>query len=513
VQTGVLDTRKVDWALCNESNREMWSAYRAPVHGAFVPVCNRPCPHNEVTALALRSMGPVPEQVFAPVSANSEPVWRDLQRFARRYRDGAWSWRATAESYSGTLRRRYLEAARSLEEDGLSGVQDWTIRAFLKTEKNRQPGKAMKPRLIYPRSSRYNLEVASRLKPFEHWLWGRLVGSVLGFDGSRLVAKGLNQRQRANLIRKKFNSFRKCVCFEADGEAFEAHVGPASLREEQKVYGAAFPGDTRLRHLLTKQLELFGTTSCGAKFSRKGARASGDYNTGMGNSIVFLVEVVAALRSYGLSHFDVLVDGDNVLVFLEQDECEPVLEGFSDVILKNCGHEVLLERPAYVLEDVRFGGSAPVFLGDKRGWSMVREHHRVLSGAFSSHIYLREAVFAREWMVGVAMCELSQARGVPILQSFFVSALKSLGGSRRVREHPFGDYLVKGAWFANEGDQLGVTLEARLSFERAFGVDPDEQVRLENLFSHMEFGSSWEVLSHVKTVADLNDVLHGLVYD
>jgi hypothetical protein len=491
----------------------MWTAYRAPVQGAFVPVCNRPCPHNEVTALALRSMGPVPAQVFEPVSARSEAIWGELSRFARRYRDGAWSWRATAESYSGTLRRRYLEAARSLEEDGLSGPQDWIIRAFLKTEKNRQPGKAMKPRLIYPRSSRYNLEVASRLKPFEHWLWGRLKGSVLGFDGSRLVAKGLNQRQRANLIRKKFASFRKCVCFEADGKAFEAHVGPDSLRREQNVYKAAFPGDSRLRFLLSKQLELHGTTSCGAKFSRKGARASGDFNTGMGNSLIFLVEVVAALRLYDLSHFDVLVDGDNVLVFLEQDESRPVLDGFSKTILESSGHEVLLERPAFVLEDVRFGGSAPVFLGGGRGWSMVREYHRVLSGAFSSHVYLREAVFAREWMVGVAMCELSQARGVPILQSFFVSALRALGSVRRVREHPFADYLVKGAWFASVDDALSVSVDARLSFESAFGVTPEEQVRLEKSFSRMEFGSSWEVLSHVEGVSDLADVLHTLVYN
>jgi len=491
----------------------MWTAYRAPLQGAFVPVCNRPCPHNEVTALAMRSMGKVPGQVFDPVSAQSEPVWRDLIRFARRYRDGALSWRATAESYSGTLRRRYLEAARSLEEDGLSTHQDWTIRAFLKAEKNRKPGFAMKPRLIYPRSPRYNLEVASRLKPFEHWLWGRLVGSALGFDGSRLVAKGLNQRQRANLIRKKFASFRRCVCFEADGKAFEAHVGPAALKKEQAVYAAAFPGDARLGFLLKKQLELRGTVSCGAKFSREGGRASGDFNTGMGNSLCFLVEVVAALRAFSLGKFDVLVDGDNVLVFLEASESKPVLEGFSDAILQNCGHEVVLERPAFVLEDVRFGGSAPVFLGEGRGWSMVREHHRVVSGAFSSHIYLREPVFAREWMVGVAMCELSQARGVPILQAFFTSAIRALGPVKKVREHPHRDALALGAWFATEDSSLEVSLEARVSFERAFDVSIEEQERLERSFASMEFGSSWELISGVENAADLHGIIDRLVYN
>lgn len=480
-----------------------------------MPVCNRPCPHNEVTALAMRSMGEVPAQVFGPVSTRSELIWRKLAKFARRYRGGALSWRETAESYSGALRRRYLEAAKSLEEDGLSSYQDWTIRAFLKTEKNRLPGKAMKPRLIYPRSPRYNLELASRLKPFEHWLWSRLVGRVLGCGVSRLVAKGLNPRQRANLIKRKFGNFRSCVCFEADGKAFEAHVGPSSLVKEHSVYSAAFPGDGRLRYLLSKQLVLRGTTSCGAKFEREGARASGDFNTGMGNSLIFLVEVVSALRSFDLSYFDVLVDGDNVLVFLEQDESADVLSGFSDSILRSSGHEVLLERPAFRLEDIRFGGSAPVFLGAKEGWTMVREYHRVLSGAFSSHIYLREPKFAKEWMVGVAMCELSCALGVPILQEFFACALRRLPAVRRVREFAFREYFYLGAWFASLANMKPVTIDARVSFERAFGVGIDDQLRIEKSFSNMSFSDNWLILDHIGTVADLefcaNELLRELL--
>jgi len=457
-------------------------------------------------------MGPVPQQVFEPASERAMTVWSELRKFARRYRDGAWSWRATAESYNGLLRRRYLEAERSLREDGLSGYQDWTIRAFLKTEKNRIAGRAMKPRLIYPRSPRYNLELASRLKPFEHWLWGRLKGSVLGVGSSRLVAKGLNPRQRANLIVKKFRAFDECVCFEADGSAFEAHVGPAALKQEHAVYGAAFPGDGRLRALLDKQLELRGTTSHGARFRRHGARASGDFNTGMGNSLCFLVEVVAALRTFGV-RFDVLVDGDNVLVFLENRDKEPVLAGFSNVVRESSGHEVLLERPVRRLEGVRFGGSAPVFLGERDGWTMVREYHRVISGAFSSHVFLREPVFAREWMVGAAMCELSQARGVPILQAFFVSALKALGPVKRVRSHPHRDALALGAWFATEDNVLPVSASARLSFEDAFDILPEEQKCLEESFRDLSFGSLWRKFDFVETKFDLTEIVDALKAD
>jgi len=209
--------------------------------------------------------------------------------------------------------------------------------------------------------------------------------------------------------------------------------------------------------------------------------------------------------------FDVLVDGDNVLVFLEAVDAEPVVEGFSRLIQDSSGHEVLLERPARRLEDVRFGGSAPVFLGDKHGWSMVREYHRVVSGAFSSHIYLKEQVFAREWMVGAAMCELSQARGVPILQEFFACAIKALGPVRRVREHPHRDSLALGAWFATVDSVIEVTTEARCSFELAYGVCSEDQVRLERSFQRMEFGGLWKHFSFVETRADLASIVDSLL--
>lgn len=475
----------------------MWTACVTGIRGTFVPVVHRSCPHNEVAALALRVLAPLPPEVMGPLGGASLAVWRELRLFCRRYGGVAWGHRETAESYSGALGRRYAEAARSLREEGLSGFQDSYLRAFLKAEKNRQPQKLAKPRLIFPRSPRFNLEVASRLKPFEHWLWGRLVGRVLGVgvESTRLVAKGLTPRQRANLIVRKFRSLPDCVCFEVDGRAFEAHVGPAQLEQEHAVYRSAFPGDRRLATLLRAQENMSGVLSCGAKFTRPGGRASGDFNTGMGNSLVFLVEVVAALRGFGCV-FDVLVDGDNCLIFLRGADSAGVVRDFAARVLASSGHEVVLERPTNVLECIRFGGSAPVFLGPRLGWSMVREWERVISGAFSSHRYLSEPKYAREWMTGVAMCELSIARGVPVLQAWALWALRRLGHTRRVRADPFVDYFVRGAWLAGEDAAVGVSAEARLSFERAYGLTPEEQCALEDSFASMSImGSPWARLS------------------
>jgi hypothetical protein len=478
---GTLDTSRVDWAACSDSRRQMRTGWRSNLPKTFVPVVHRCCPHNELAALVLRAMGQIPQQVFGRLPARTLRCWRQLQRFCARYDDGAWSHLETAESYAGALRRRYVEAARSLADDGLSGFKDYYLRPFLKAEKNRVPSKMAKPRLIYPRSPRFNLELASRLKPFEHWLWGRLNGRVFNCgDGSRLIAKGLSPRQRANLIVRKFSAIRDCVCFEIDGKAFEAHVGPSQLEQEHATYLSAFRGDKRLAWLLGAQLKLLGNLS-GARFSRLGCRASGDFNTGLGNSLIFLVECISALRGVGV-HFDLLVDGDNALLFVSKPDLPAVLARVSDLVEASSGHEIVLERPTSVIEEIRFGGSAPVYLGPRLGWRMVREWHRVLSSALSSHIYLREPKFARRWMSGVAQCELSLARGVPILQEWAVTTIQTLGPVKAIEDNFLRDYSFLGASRAELDAAEPVAMCARISFEKAFGVDVETQMVYELSF-------------------------------
>lgn len=465
---------------CLDSRTELRVAWPSHVEGTWVPSVHANCPHNEVAALVRRSFGPLPKPVDAPLGAGVSAEFARLARFARRYSGHKWGLLETAHSYSGSMRRRYIEAERSLKVDGWLTSNDVYLRAFLKVEKHNAMAKFQKPRLIYPRSPRYNLVLASRLKPFEHWLWGRLTAREL-FGGSRtrVVMKGLTPRERANQLVRKFESLDSCVVFEADAKAFEAHVGTAQLRGEHDIYHAAYPGDRVLRGLLREQLGLRGQTASGVKFSREGGRASGDFNTGMGNSLIMLAVVVGALRSYNIP-FDVAVDGDNALVFLRGRDASRVLCDFSSVVLANSGHELELESPVDYIEGMRFGNSHPVkLLPSSDGWVMVRDWRRVLSGASASHRWLREPAFAREWLTGVAMCELSLARGVPVLQAWALELLKAMGGSRDVRAHPHVEYFMVGASFAREQDAKVVSPETRVSFERAFGMPPDVQQLVE----------------------------------
>lgn len=469
-----------DELVCDHKRkRRMLVAWRSGVPGTWMPGVHANCIHNERAALLMRSLAPLPLPADHPLSGAVSGVFTKLRKLVGAYGGTRWSYLETALSYSGSLRRRYLKAELSLRQDGPLTGGDSYLRAFLKAEKTRGL-KAGKPRMIFPRSPRYNLVLGSWLKPFEHWLWGRLTARRLfGGSNTRIVAKGLNPRQRANLIVRKFNQFRDCVCFEVDGKAFEAHVTVPQLKEEHSVYTAAYPRDAGLRRVLSHQLRLSGVTSGGIKFTREGGRASGDFNTGMGNTLIMLSVTVGVLSGYGCA-FDILADGDNCLVFAERADSERIVKTFHDDVLLSSGHEFTLEKPVSCIEQIRFGRSAPVFLGHRLGWTMVREYGAVLSGAFVSHAWLREPKFGKRWCRGVASCELSLARGVPLLQSMAVNVLSQTENLREIKDEFLRDYWVLGAWRAKEQDVVEVSNEARVSFERAFGISADEQCRLES---------------------------------
>nr|UYZ32451.1 RNA-dependent RNA polymerase [Alternaria dianthicola umbra-like virus 1] len=446
------------------------------VEGCWAPSVHTNCNHNETVALLKRSLAPTPTYTDnAPVLK----VFGSLRQLAKRWGGSRWSDLETAMSYTGAMRLRYLKAEESLRLDGPITSVDSKLGAFLKAEKFGY-GKYGKPRMIFPRSPRYNLKLASFLKPFEHWLWGYLTGRRLwGGNNTRVVAKGLNGGARAQLIGRKFKTFTDCVVFEVDGSAFEAHVDSWQLEAEHGVYMAAHSGAPELARLLARQLVNEGNTPGGLRFSRAGGRASGDFNTGMGNTLIMLAVVVAVLRHLKVP-FDVLVDGDNALVFLSQCDSARVCSRFAELALLFSGHEMVLENPVTTMEHIRFGQSAPVEVSSGR-WTMVRSWDKVVSHMTSSHAHLQQPAFALPFLRGVAQCELALHQGLPVAQFMARNIIARTEGVKAVGDSFYRDYEVMGVSLGDRHKSRFVepTMTCRESFARAFGLEPDQQLQLE----------------------------------
>jgi hypothetical protein len=269
--------------------------------------------------------------------------------------------------------------------------------------------------------------------------------------------------------------------FEVDGKAFEAHISKDQLQSEHSVYTGAFGGDPQLAKLLRRQLFNKGRTSCGLKFSRVGGRASGDFNTGMGNSLIMLAIIMATMRRLARDvNWDTLVDGDNALLFLPKAAAERVRANFYNCALRISGHEMTLERLVTTVEKIRFGQSAPVQFED--GWRMLRDWRKVISHACTSHHHLREPKHALRFLRGVALCEASIADGVPILWKWTRNLLTQTKHVMPALD-AVQEYQFIGADVSGKDPKLPVepTLLTRHSFERAFSVSAEEQALLEEL--------------------------------
>jgi hypothetical protein len=274
--------------------------------------------------------------------------------------------------------------------------------------------------------------------------------------------------------------FNQPLVLEIDGKAFEAHVDKWQIQCEHSLYEAAYGKDPNLRSLLVHQLHLDGVTNGGWKFHRPGARASGDFNTGMGNSLVMLCVTMATMREIGVRKFDLLADGDNCLLFVERDTD---LSAFDATCTRISGQEMELEKPVTVLEHVRFGQSAP--LRTALGLTMVRDPVKVISQGLSSHIHLRTK-FGEAWAAGVGLCESYLNAGVPVLQAWAHSVRKL---SAKIAPPDFyRHYQLLGV--PSELRAVGhvpITAEARRSFEEAFGIGVERQIALENEFENVQW--------------------------
>lgn len=485
----VLPSEQADASSCGlEGRRRMYWCHVPTVLGCYVPAVHSNCVHNERASLLLRTLGPTPED---PASRYLDEQFSVMRNLVRKHPVDRWSLERVAESYSGRLGLRYRRALDEIRVDGRVNRNDKKISAFLKAEKFNPLKKLSKPRMIMARAPKFNLSLASYLKPLEHMLWHKLKGPRYRTISTRQVGKGLNGRQRASLIQKKLQNIGDAVVFEVDGKSFESHVTAKDIAREHSIYRQAYKGDAHLNELLDVQLELKGKTVGGIRFRRPGARASGDFNTGLGNTLIMLAVVRASFavlfdRLGRPFRWDTLCDGDNALIFVERDVATWVHKSFAAVVQSVSSQELAVENPVTALEEIVFGQSKPCWNGHE--YIMVRDPLKVISTAFSGYRHYDHYNFGLRLIKAVSQCELALARGIPILEAYFAKALELVGNVPDLRDPEMyleGRLLEASRLLRSSGETLadvkplGVSARARRSFEVGWGISVERQLEME----------------------------------
>lgn len=492
--------------FCEGGSRFEYRCYTPDVPGVWRPQVHRSCTHNMVSALLQRTLGSCPGHTPRGLAA-FQRAGRELRSVLKGRSLGVvpWSFGRVVASYrTKRMRERYARAETSLATDGLATARDAKVKAFVKGEKLAN-FKVAKPRVIMARDPRYNLELASYLKPVEHDVYGAFRGWGSRFlTHTRLIGKGLSLEQRATLLRKKLLSHPDVVAFEVDCKSFESHVTVEQLSVEHSVYLALCP-DPRLRKLLSYQLEFEGF-GAGVRYHAKGIRASGDFNTGLGNTLIMCCLVLASAKRLGI-RFDFLADGDNAVLFVRRTDLDAARRGFVECFLE-MGHELALEEPAEQVEDVVFGQSKPIWAAGR--WTMVRDPFKVLSQACCGHQHYAEMRGGIKVLRSVAYCEAVLSRGVPVLQAFAQSLLRATRGVD-VPLHLASDnfeyerVLARGvSWEATK--QADISSETRIQFERSWGVSVGAQLMLEERLSGpVTFPTSWSGVHVDEDSGDVRD--------
>ncbi len=399
-----------------------------------------------------------------------------------------------AGSKKGSKRTIYMRAVENLVHKPKTLREAASLAYFVKREAT-QHTKRQVPRVISPRSPEFNVLLGRFLHVAEPRIYEalqRLVGS-----DQHVIAKGLTQQEKAAVIVSKLQKFGCCVGL--DASRFDQSIGRELLELEHGLYKQLFPGSRSLQALLRCQLTVEGCGRCPdglLRYRGPAMRCSGDVNTSLGNCIISVVMAWCYLRQHGIAG-DILCDGDDLLLFLSPGSLS-LLHGLPAWYL-GYGLRMKVEAPAFEPEQVEFCQSKPVFDGAE--WVLCRNP----SKAFNTDGFVPHYLGEREALVhmrAVGLCGLSLAAGMPMFDAFYDS-LVAAGKTGRWDMHALGGICYQQRLQVKAGHTMRsrpVHPDCRMSFWRAFGVHPDEQIAMEALIRRCV----WSQGSHPSTRRQLS---------
>lgn len=389
--------------------------------------------------------------------------------------------------YKGRRNTLYRKAADSLLTSSIH-QRDATIKAFVKAEFINSDAKTdPDPRVISPRSPRYNVEVGRFLRPLEHHVY-RAIADIFG---GPTVLKGYNSAQTGSIFKKKWDLFRKPIAIGLDASRFDQHVSRQALEWEHSIYNRVF-NDKLLKRLLSYQLKnkVVGYCRDGKlRYTTDGCRMSGDMNTALGNCLIMcaLVHAYAKDREVNITLAN---NGDDCTVIMEATDEIKFLTGLSEWFLE-MGFAMKVEPTVHEIEGIEFCQTHPIYTPD--GYIMVRNFPRSIAKDCLSLKQLDSQAVYKAWVDAVGQAGLSLCGGIPVYQEFYSSFIRNASETyfrRRAYQNSKRRHTtveVEGGlyWLSRNMTRKYATIHprTRYSFWLAFGCTPDQQIALESYYS------------------------------
>lgn len=384
--------------------------------------------------------------------------------------------------YSGRRFKTYTNACISLHTEGPVTRKDARVTLFPKVEST-QVG--ADPRGIQTRDPRYHASLGCFLKVNEKLFY-------LGVDrwfGEKTIVKGLNGAEVGRLIARKFCSFKSPVAVGLDASRFDRSVSIPLLQWVHKHYLAFLGQDPQLKALLDMQLVNYGRATVRdgkVDYVVHGGVMSGDIDTSLKGCLIMCAMVAAWGRHIGVD-FKLINNGDDCVVFMEEADRARFTGGMHEW-MEALGFDIVAEEPAYEIERIEFCQARPVI--DSTGhYVMCRNPVKATVKDAMCRVGLCSNMAQRRWMRAVADCGLALAGDMPVFSAHYGAYARHAGEVKpRSSDHAA---FAHGLMYMSKGmkQRFGVTVETRLSFWRAWGILPHEQVAIERYYESLSFGS------------------------
>jgi hypothetical protein len=305
-------------------------------------------------------------------------------------------------------------------------------------------------------------------------------------EGYTVIHKHLNPEARGRVFRENYEAFDKPVMVGLDASRFDKHISPAALDFEGTFYTQYYGAEPELVKLLNMQKRNKGyiNTEDGDTivYEVHGSRMSGDVNTSLGNVIIMATLVLAYLRDRGIKA-RLANDGDDCVVFMEERDLERFSNGLEAWFLEK-GFPMTVEQPVRSLMEVEFCQCKPMYISGR--WIMVRNVKKCLQ---HDTLYVGDARDYEGVLAATGLCGVSLYGDVPVLGSFY----RALARVSPSGEKALARGLVRGglAWSHGLGGmekkEFSPTADDRYSFYAATGIQPMEQIELEQFYQLLNY--------------------------
>jgi hypothetical protein len=468
-----------------------------PFHGTFYQdllytvIYHTNCFHNLVLGCRNRVIAATPIPDPTRIKELSQLCAQIAKRFKRTHQQ---DFKEFYQTYPKQKRDRYMRG----EIDLISmppTLKHGKCTVFVKPDKIDPMSKPFAvPRLIQFRDPRYAVELASYLKPIEEQVYKWKFKHPLVATNTRMIAKGMNQLERARVARIKWEAFKHPIGVVLDVSRFDMHVNKSLLSVEHQFYNIIC-NDPRLRKLLMVQLK----NLCKAKvkysdealrYVTSGRRMSGDMNTALGNCILMLLMTTLYCLSLKIK-FDLLDDGDDIILFTEHENYKLVESTAVEFYLKY-GMKLKVEGFYSHFAQINFCQSCPIQTGS--GWKFVRNPIKIMSTSLSGPRFANVSEkYLKRITAGQGLCEAILNAGVPVLASYSQALMRNT--AQQVEDAVFDmktgtylSYLREKQLYDRQNSthrlDQPITIEARTSFEIAFNISISDQLEMENLLDN-----------------------------